>query len=63
MIDRLTSALFSFSRRLRLAMIALMLAFAVKTGAAALSGPEPASVGAQIDRQAFAGDAGVAVER
>lgn len=63
MLDRLTSALLSLSRRLRLAAIALMLALAFKTGAAALAGPDPAPGGVLIERSLADPGAGAAIDR
>lgn len=62
MMNRLTPALLSLSRRLRLAVMAVMLAMAFKTGAAALAGPAPAPAGTIIESSLADDDSGVAIQ-
>ena len=63
MLDRLSPALLSLSRRLRLAVIALMLALAFKTGAAALTRQDPPPAGVLIERDLADSGAGAAMDR
>ena len=63
MLDRLSPALLNLSRRLRLAVIALMLALAFKTGAAALARQDPSPAGVLIERDLADRGAGAAMDR
>ena len=49
MLERTLPILIAISRRLRLAMIALVLALAVKTGASIITRPEATEAGVMIE--------------